>query len=98
MINLVACWLVYIIAHLISLRGNDWLAWLGKYSLYIYILHVPVAAALRTVFAHSGLSLNAWVLLFVCWVGGLLLPVILYTSLKRFGFGKLFSLKQKSEE
>jgi fucose 4-O-acetylase-like acetyltransferase len=95
-INLVACYFVYIIAHRIEQKGHDWLSWLGKYSLYIYILHVPVAAVIRNGLAHSGLSLNPWVLIFTCWVGGVLIPVILYTSLKRWGFGRLFSLKNKS--
>ncbi len=76
-------------------NGNDWLSWLGKYSLYIYILHVPVAAVLRVLLAHSRLPLNAWILLLLCWTGGLLLPIGMYTGLKRFGFGKLFSLKDK---
>lgn len=97
LINLVACYFVYIIAHRIEQKGHDWLSWLGKYSLYIYILHVPVAAIIRNIFAHSGLTLNGWVLIFACWAGGVLIPVILYTTLKRWGFGKLFSLKSKSE-
>ena len=92
-ISLVACYFVYIIAHVIEQRGNVWLSWLGKYSLYIYILHVPVQAVIRTLLAHSGLALNGWVLIFLCWSGGVLIPVFLYTSLRRFGFGKLFSLK-----
>ena len=96
LINLVACYFVYIIAHRIEQKGHDWLSWLGKYSLYIYILHVPVAAIIRTLFAHSGLNLNPWVLIFSCWIGGVLIPVILYTTLQRWGFGKLFSLKSKS--
>jgi peptidoglycan/LPS O-acetylase OafA/YrhL len=95
-INLLACYFVYIIAHRIEQKGHDWLSWLGKYSLYIYILHVPVAAVLRNIMAHSHLTLNSWVLIFICWIGGVLIPVGLYTSLKRFGFGRLFSLKHKS--
>jgi fucose 4-O-acetylase-like acetyltransferase len=98
-ISLVACYFVYIIARYVSSRGNDWLAWLGKYSLYIYILHVPVAAVIRIVLGHTGLHLNAWLLLLAGWTGGLLIPIGLYTGLKRFGFGKLFSLKgDKSDE
>jgi fucose 4-O-acetylase-like acetyltransferase len=94
-ISLVACYFVYIIARLIAGNGHDWLSWLGKYSLYIYILHVPIAAVLRVLLAHTRLPLNAWILLLVCWTGGLLVPIALYTGLKRFGFGKLFSLKNK---
>ena len=94
-ISLVACYFLYILAHRIDQKGHDWLSWLGKYSLYIYILHVPVAAVIRALLARSGLALNTWVLIAICWIGGVLTPVLLYTSLKRFGFGKLFSLKDK---
>ena len=94
-INVIACYFVYVIAHRIEQKGHDWLSWLGKYSLYIYILHVPVAAIIRTLFAHSGLTPNGWVLIFTCWVGGVLIPVFLYTGLRRLGFQWLFSLKDK---
>jgi uncharacterized membrane protein YcfT len=95
-INLVACYFVYIIAHRIEQKGHDWLSWLGKYSLYIYILHVPVAAIIRTLAAHSHLAINGWLLILICWAGGVLIPVLLYTTLSRFGFKWLFSLKDKS--
>lgn len=94
-ISLVACYFVYIVARQIEQKGNAWLSWLGKYSLYIYILHVPVAAIIRNIFSHSGLVLNPWVEIVVCWTGGLLIPVLLYIYGTRFGFGKLFSLKDK---
>ncbi|WP_431217285.1 acyltransferase family protein [Puia sp. P3] len=75
--------------------GNAWLSWLGKYSLYIYILHVPIAAIVRNLASHSGIVFNSWVLIFTCWGLGVTVPILLYQLLTRFGFGKLFSLKNK---
>jgi len=96
-INLVACYLVYIISHMISLRNsNDWLAYIGRYSLHIYILHVPIAAFIRNIVKHFDVNMNAWLLLFICWVGGILIPIALFHLLRNFGFEKLFSLKNKS--
>ena len=94
-INLVACYFVYLVARMLEQGGNAWLSWLGKYSLYIYILHVPVAAIVRNLAAHSGIALNSWVLIFSCWALGVTVPILLYKVLTRYGFGKLFSLKNK---
>jgi fucose 4-O-acetylase-like acetyltransferase len=94
-INLVACYFVYLVARRLEQGGNAWLSWLGKYSLYIYILHVPVAAIVRNLASHSGIVLNSWILIFTCWALGVTVPILLYQLLTRYGFGKLFSLKNK---
>lgn len=94
-INLLACYLVYILAYKISsYKSSNWLAYLGKHSLYIYILHVFTASAIRTVIIKSGIDLNVWVIVFICWTGALLIPVALFRLLKPFGFEWLFSLKK----
>jgi len=93
-INLVACYMVFILAKQISKSSrNNWLSYLGKHSLYIYILHVPIAAVIRSFLMRAGGNFNEWVFLFICWTGGLLIPIALYRSLKGLGFNRLFTLK-----
>lgn len=97
LINLIACYLVYTVFYQVSKRGAlGWLAYMGSYSLYIYILHVPVAAILRILFIRMNLTQYPGVIFIVCWVGGLLIPIVLFDSLKSIGFRKLFSLKTRS--
>lgn len=97
LITLIACYVVYIIAFRIAKKSsNDWLAYMGSYSLYIYILHVPVAAVLRNLFLHTDHTIPSAVVFLVCWIGGLLIPIVLFNALKGFGFKKMFSLKTKS--
>ncbi|HTI89858.1 MAG TPA: acyltransferase [Puia sp.] len=96
-VNLVACYFIYIISFRISnSRNSGWLAYLGKHSLYIYILHVFVMAFIRALLVHMHFHLNPWAELALCWVCGLLVPVLLFQLLKGFGFERLFSLKQKN--
>lgn len=97
-INLLACYFVYVIAYKISgYKSSNWLAYLGKHSLYIYILHVFVASGIRNVIMRTGLDLNVWLVAFICWIGALLIPVILFQLLKPFGFEKMFSLKRSAQ-
>jgi surface polysaccharide O-acyltransferase-like enzyme len=97
LITLIACYFVYTIAfHISKKSSNDWLAYIGSYSLYIYILHVPVAAVLRNIFLHTNNTIPTAVIFLVCWIGGLLIPVVLFNGLKGWGFKKMFSLKTKS--
>jgi uncharacterized membrane protein YcfT len=96
-INIVACYFVYVISNLLSrYKSNFWMAYLGKYSLYIYILHVYIASVTRSLLLHFAPTISIWVLVITCWVAGLIVPVFLYNLLKGVGVEKLFSLKTKS--
>lgn len=96
LVNLLACYFIYLISFQISKsRNSGWLAYLGKHSLYIYILHVFVMSFIRTLISHTHIAINPWGELTICWVCGLLIPVILFQSLKGVGFERLFSLKPK---
>ena len=96
MINLLACYLIYIISYKISqTKKSDWLAYLGKHSLYIYIMHVFVASFFRNIILKVDAGMNPWAVMFICWSFGLLVPVLLFQGLKRIGFEWLFSLKTK---
>jgi len=98
-INLFACYFIYVISFRSSLNNkNQWLSYLGKHSLYIYILHVFITSSARNLIFYIDPAINPWALLFICWLGGLMVPVILFNLLKKFGFEKLFSLKPKVKE
>ncbi|HMH34022.1 MAG TPA: acyltransferase [Puia sp.] len=95
-INLVACYFVYVISFKISHSSqHDWLAYLGKRSLYIYILHVFITSSMRNFVVRLDNSVNTGLLLVICWICGLVIPLLIYNLLKGFGFDLLFSLKQK---
>lgn len=96
-VNLIACYFIYIISKRLSeTKSGDWLGYLGKYSLYIYILHVPIAAIIRNVFKRMDAYVPSELVLFICWAGGLLTPILLFKIFNRYGFQKLFSLKTKA--
>ena len=63
----------------------------GYHSLYIYIMHVMISAAVR-VFLIKVLGVTSFGLLFgVCLVLAIVLPVVLYNLLQRLGLWFLFS-------
>ncbi len=96
-IILVGCYFFYIISAIISgLKGMSWLAYLGKHSLYIYVLHIYLISASRSLLLHSGIQLNNWIILLVSWACGVMVPVILYNMFRQVGFRKLFTLKPQS--
>ncbi len=96
LINLVACYVVFILMNrLAASRNTSWLSYIGKYSLYIYILHVPISAMFRVIYLHSGVVLNSWVLLGLLWTIGLVAPILLVNIGRPYGIEWLFSLKPK---
>ena len=93
-INLIACYLTYTVFYQIAKHDKlRWLERLGTYSLYIYILHVPIAAVLRVVCTKLLHIDNLPVIFLICWLGGLFIPIWMFDGLKKYGFKKLFSLK-----
>ena len=96
-IILVGCYFFYIISALVARSAYmGWLAYLGKNSLYIYILHIYLISFSRSLVLHSGLDLNVWVILLISWTCGVIVPVILYNLFKQIGFRKLFTLKPQT--
>jgi Predicted membrane protein len=95
-VNLIACYFVYVLANLLSrYRSNNWLSFMGRYSLYIYILHVYLASMAKTFLLYLKPDLNIWVLVLTCTAVGLIGPIIMYNLLKGAGIDRLFSLKAK---
>ena len=96
-INFVACYVVYLTAYSIAKSGkNEWLAYIGKHSLYIYILHVPFAAIARIAILHVYHGINIWLLLLFCWLFGIIAPIVLVSTFRRWGIERLFSLQTKT--
>ena len=97
LIILIGCYFFYIIAGIIAkFPSMGWLAYLGKNSLYIYILHIYIVSFSRSLLMRSGIEFNIWVLLLVSWACGVIVPVFLYNLFKQIGFRKLFTLKQQA--
>jgi len=95
-INLVACYVVYITAReMCKTAVFDFFSYIGKYSLYIYIMHVPLAAGVRNIYLKGHINASSWLILASCWIVGLLVPIISVNLLRNTGFLRLFSLKSK---
>ena len=77
----------------------SWLRILGYHSLYIYVMHVMIAAFIRTFLIHVLDIDNILVILFSCIIGGSILPVIIYNFFiyKSFGWF-LFTYKNKRKD
>jgi fucose 4-O-acetylase-like acetyltransferase len=56
----------------------SWLRVLGYHSLFIYVMHVMVAALIRTILAHVFGLHDVPVTLVLCIIGGSVIPVIIY--------------------
>lgn len=81
-----------------KLKLIPWLHVLGRHSLYIYVAHVMVLAAVR-VFMTKVLGIyNVPLLLIVCIVFGLLVPVILYKLAIKLNMSWIFTLEPRKQQ
>ena len=97
-INFVGCYVLFNIAMLMAKTGRmEWLAYVGRYSLYVYILHVQVAAIARKLVRTAYPDINPWLLLAICFFCGIILPIVFINLFRRWGVERLFTL-QKSRE
>lgn len=91
-IILVACLVYYLVSRLIQAWGYmQWLAGIGKHSLYIYILHIHVIGFVRIFFVKFAGQTNPLLILLVSLLAGILLPVIFFKISNRFGWNFLFT-------
>ncbi|MFT3980384.1 MAG: acyltransferase [Ferruginibacter sp.] len=72
-----------------------WLPRLGKYSLYIYVAHVIVFAALRMVMTKLFHINDALIIIGSGMIAGITVPVILYRLADRFNMRWIFTLEKK---
>jgi len=97
-INLIGCYVLFMTAMLLARSGkNEWFAYIGTYSLYVYILHVQVAAIVRKLVRGVYHQIDPWLLLFICVLCGIVIPIVLVSGLRKYGIERLFTL-QKSRE
>jgi fucose 4-O-acetylase-like acetyltransferase len=98
LINLVGCYVLFKTAMLLAKNdNNEWLAYIGRYSLYIYILHVQMAAIVRKLVMGAYHNIDPWLLLAICFASGIVLPIVLVKSTRKYGIERLFSLQKRSE-
>lgn len=71
-------------------RKMRFLTTIGHYSLYIYLLHVMIAAVLRYVLLKSGLFTDAPLLLLLLVASSIPLSIIVYRICEKAGMGFLF--------
>ncbi len=92
-IALNGCLFVMMLASwLAKLQKLQFLNVIGHYSLYIYLLHVSIFAALRAMLLYTGIT-NGVVLLLICIPSSILLSIIAYRILVKMGFSFLFKGK-----
>jgi fucose 4-O-acetylase-like acetyltransferase len=98
LINLIGCYVLFKTAMVVSqTKRNEWLAYIGRYSLYVYILHVQVAAIVRKIIRSAYPNVDPWLLLAICIICGILIPILLVITFRRYGIERLFTLQKKSE-
>ncbi|MFT4155806.1 acyltransferase family protein [Parafilimonas sp.] len=75
-----------------------WLRIIGYHSIYIYVMHVMVAAFARTVITHFLDIHNVFVILFFCIAAGCIVPVLIYNLFIRDNFAWfLFTYKKRKK-
>lgn len=63
----------------------------GQHSLYVYLLHAPVGAAVRMAFVYGLGITNFWIILPVSFIACIFLPIVIYRICMQMGFWFLFS-------
>lgn len=98
LIILVACGFFYMLCReLYAQNIFRGLAFIGKHSLYIYILHLLVISSFRMFSIHFLHLNNVYFIVFTGLILGIVLPIIVYRTGKRFGIDLLFSLEPKKK-
>ncbi|EMR04660.1 acyltransferase family protein [Cesiribacter andamanensis] len=64
---------------------------IGQHSLYIYLLHAPVGAAIRALFLYGAGITNYWIIIPLAFPAALLLPLYFYRLCMRLGLRVLFN-------
>jgi fucose 4-O-acetylase-like acetyltransferase len=76
--------------------GAKWLRFIGRHSLYIYMLHIIVAAGSRAVLLKLGGGQYPNISLYMATALAIGLPIGFYQLTKHFGWWYLFSLEKKA--
>jgi len=94
----IGCYFLFNVAVLISKTNKTlWLAYIGRYSLYIYILHVQIAAIIRKVVRNAYPNVDSWLLFSICFIFAIILPIVIVRTFKNQGIERLFTLQKGKE-
>jgi fucose 4-O-acetylase-like acetyltransferase len=94
LIALTGCLFIITVASLLEKYNTArWLRYLGRHSLYIYVMHVIVFAAVRILLMYVFKIYEVHFLMLACITGGVLIPVLVYNIAKKLGWYYLFSLE-----
>jgi fucose 4-O-acetylase-like acetyltransferase len=69
---------------------------IGYHSLFIYILHLMIIAAIRILYVNVLGFTNVYVFIIVGIFAGIFIPIIVYNLAEKIGAGWLFELKKNS--
>ena len=98
-ISLCGCAFVIQVSFLLQRLGiMKWLRVIGYHSLYIYLVHVMVIAAVRIIMVHVLHITSVPAILVPAMIAGVVVPILLYNLATRLGLWWLFSLKKPVEE
>ena len=75
-----------------------WLPVLGRHSLYIYVAHVIVFAAVRTILMRVFHIEDPLIIIFSGMLFGITVPVLMYKLADRFNMRWIFTLEKKKEK
>lgn len=94
----VASLVYYLVSRILyELQVAKFLAWIGKYSLYIYIVHVFVIAMVRVGFVKFLHIENQYVLILSSLVLGIIIPVLFHKLLVKLNIKYLFSFNKSGK-
>lgn len=95
-ISMIGCtFMIFLTCWMDKRRVLKWLTVLGKYSLYIYVAHVIVFAAVRTIMTHFLHINDAVVIIFTGMLFGITVPVFLYRLAERSNMRWIFTLEKR---
>ena len=98
-ISLSGCVFVVQLAQILQKTGLfKWLRVIGYHSLYIYLVHLILIAAVRVAMVHFLKITNIPLILFTAILVGVVIPIIMYNLAVRMGLWWIFSLKKPTEE
>jgi fucose 4-O-acetylase-like acetyltransferase len=96
LIALVGCsFMMFLTSWMDKRRIMPWLTVLGRYSLYIYVAHVIVFAAVRTLLTKAFGITDALIIISTGMFFGILIPVYMYRLADRFNMRWIFTLEKK---
>ncbi|HEX2607783.1 MAG TPA: acyltransferase [Flavisolibacter sp.] len=94
LVSLTGCMFIITVSSLLDrYDAVKWLRKLGKHSLYIYVMHVIVFAAVRVILTRFLKVYNIPLLMIACISAGVIIPVLLYQLASKIGLKFLFTLE-----